>query len=991
MEEYSITREEREILEKMPQPLAVYRYAVEHVETLAISDGFCRLFGYSDRSEAFRDMNTDIYSFNHPDDVSRLSRAALRFARGEDGFDVVYRTKDRGGKGYRIIHASGEMVFSGPKERVAYVWYIDEGLYTEEGEDQENVLRRAMTNILHEDSLLRASQYDQLTGLPSMTYFFQLAEKGKDQILEKGGHVALMYFDLNGMKFYNSRHSFAEGDRLLQAFAGLLVNTFGIGSCCHVGADHFTAFADKEGIEETLKQFFADCEGLNNGDSLPVRVGIYSTDMEETSVSLACDRAKYACDTLKSIYESAYQYFTQDMRNDAMRRRYILSHIDQAIEEGWIHVYYQPIIRAVNGMVCDEEALARWIDPVMGFLSPDEFIPFLEDAGLIYKLDLCVVGQVLEKIRYLENAGIAVVPQSVNLSRSDFNSCDIVEEIRRRVDDAGVRHSLITIEITESTLGSNFEFMKSQINRFRDLGFGVWLDDFGSGYSSLNVLQDIDFDLVKFDMSFMKLLDEGDKGRTLFTEMMRIPIAMNIDTVCEGVETAEQMSELKEMGCSKMQGYYFTKPIPLDRVLHIYENGFHIGFEDPAETDYYEDISRVNLYDLSVAADEDDGALKKTFGTLPMGILELSDSSARFVRSNQAYRDFMMRFYGYDISDGDREFDDDSDFSGSLFMKKLRKSIKSDGISFFDEKMSDGSTTHSLIRRVSVDPVNGKMAVAVAVLSISDAEEGATYAGIARALAADYYNIYYVNLETDKFIEYSSPVGGDDLAMERHGENFFDAVRRDAISRIYEEDRNEFLKNFSKERIVSELDREGVYTARYRLIDTGEPVYAGMKITRMLPDKNRIIIGISIIDSQMKQQEIADRLHMEETAYTRVMALSGDYLSLYTVDPETGSYYEFAGTEEYESLNLGKTGDDFFQKGIEDGRNVICPEDLPGYLKEFSRDNVLRAVRENGVFQIHYRLMLNGVSTPVSLKIVSVKERGTERFIAGVRAWSKRQ
>ena len=163
--------------------------------------------------------------------------------------------------------------------------------------------------------------------------------------------------------------------------------------------------------------------------------------------------------------------------------------------ENWIKVYYQPIIRTANGRVCDEEALSRWHDPVKGILMPDDFIPVLENSNLIYKLDLYVVEQVLKKLKTQIERRLFVVPTSINLSRTDFDLCDIVEEIRRRVDESGIGRDKITIELTESTVSRDFEFMKKQIERLQELGFKVWMDDFGRGYSSMDLLQDIHFDL----------------------------------------------------------------------------------------------------------------------------------------------------------------------------------------------------------------------------------------------------------------------------------------------------------------------------------------------------------------------------------------------------------------------------------------------------------------------------------------------------------------
>ena len=304
---------------------------------------------------------------------------------------------------------------------------------------------------------------------------------------------------------------------------------------------------------------------------ITVRVGIYTDSIDLVDTSVACDRARYACNSIRDNHHSSYCFFDESMLATENQRQYILDNLDRALSEGWIRAYYHPIVRAANAMVCDEEALARWEDPVRGTLSPADFIPFLEDAGLIWRLDLYMVEQVLQRMKKQQAAGLYVVPISVNLSRTDFDACDIVEEIRRRVDDAGVAREMIPIEITESVLARDFDFMKEQIERFRELGFPVWMDDFGSGYSSLDLLQTIHFDLIKLDMRFMKQFDNGEKSRVIITELMKMAIGLGIETVSEGVEEHEQVDFLKEVGCTKLQGYFFTNPLPFDEIMRRHE------------------------------------------------------------------------------------------------------------------------------------------------------------------------------------------------------------------------------------------------------------------------------------------------------------------------------------------------------------------------------------------------------------------------------------
>ena len=304
--------------------------------------------------------------------------------------------------------------------------------------------------------------------------------------------------------------------------------------------------------------------------------------------------------------------------------------------------------------------------------------------------------------------------------------------------------------------------------------------------------------------------------------------------------------------------------------------------------------------------------------------------------------------------------------------------------------MTNSSVVHTFASRIGVNPVNGNIAVAVVVLSISPREAGTTYAEIARALASDYYNIYYIDLENGKFIEYTSAVGQQDMAMERHGENFFEAVIRDSVTRIYEEDLDMFLHSFTKENIIRELDEQGVFTLTYRLIDSGKPMYANMKITRM-PDGRHIIMGISIIDSQMKQKEMIESVQKERDALIKIMAISDNYLSLYSINPRNGKYIEYSATDEYSQLGLAKQGEDFFRQVIIDGRKVVSPEDQPKLEKVLTMENIMKQIREKGSLQVQYRLMFHGEPKPVSLRIAMVKESDGEKLIAGVRAWTVRK
>ena len=590
-------------------------------------------------------------------------------------------------------------------------------------EDEKEEYRDELEKQLRE-SIRKGNYYDLLTGLPMMTYFFELADRKRDEIVNSGSEAAMLFLDFTGMKFYNRRHGFAEGDRLLKEFAAILIRHFGNENCGRIGGDHFAAITEKEGLDETLNQIFEECREINEGKSLPVHAGIYCMDRTDTPSSIACDRAKLAWGELNNTYSSSFRYFTPELDVDAERRQYIIENLDRALAENWIQVYYQPIVRADSWKVCEEEALARWIDPSLGFLSPADFIPILETAGLIYKLDLYVTELVLKKMNYQKENGITVVPVSVNLSRSDFDSCDIVEEIAKRTDAANVSHDLITIEITESIIGSDFEFIKEQAERFRSLGFPIWIDDFGSGYSSLEVLETLQFDLIKFDMGFTRRLDESEKGRIILRDLMRMANSLGVDTVCEGVETKEQMEFLQEIGCSKLQGYYFCRPIPLETVIEKYKTGMRFGYESPLESPYYDAIGKISFYDLSSIINEGDAPLQGFFDSFPMAIVEVFGQEWKYLRFNPSYREFMNRHFHLcvDISDKTSKLPDEDRNRGEIF-RAIEECVRGKGNLFFQEMMPDGNIARCFVRRISRNELTGRTALALVVLTVIAPEE----------------------------------------------------------------------------------------------------------------------------------------------------------------------------------------------------------------------------------------------------------------------------
>ena len=258
--------------------------------------------------------------------------------------------------------------------------------------------------------------------------------------------------------------------------------------------------------------------------------------------------------------------------------RFISENFEEALAQGHIQPFYQPVIRTISRQLCNFEALARWVDPRCGIIPPDRFIPVLEQSQVIHRLDACIIRQVCATIRARLEAGEVPIPVSVNLSRLDFSLCDIFTVVDGIVTQYQIPHDFLYIEITESVMAEQESQMRAIVDRFHSAGYQIWMDDFGSAYSSLNVLKDYEFDEIKLDMRFLSSFNL--RSRRILTAVIQMAKEIDIHTLAEGVETQEQLRYLRNIGCEKVQGFYFGRPQPWDDALaHLRDIG--VGIERP--------------------------------------------------------------------------------------------------------------------------------------------------------------------------------------------------------------------------------------------------------------------------------------------------------------------------------------------------------------------------------------------------------------------------
>ncbi len=289
--------------------------------------------------------------------------------------------------------------------------------------------------------------------------------------------------------------------------------------------------------------------------------------------SIALDHARYACESIKKRYNIDIQEYSESMDGEFNREQYIINNIDNAVKKGYIKRYYQPVVWADNAKLCGAEALARWNDPEFGFLSPGEFIPILEEYQLIHKLDMYVMEEVCRTIGESYKNCEPVIPISINFSRLDFEISDPVHDLNRCVELYGISKEDIHVEVTESALVDSDQKITSALSEFRNQGYSLWLDDFGSGYSGLNVLKDYNFDMMKIDMKFLSKFSENKKTRPILSGVVEIAKSIGMQTLTEGVETPEMSDFLRQIGCQRLQGYLYGKPMPREELIAKIHSG----------------------------------------------------------------------------------------------------------------------------------------------------------------------------------------------------------------------------------------------------------------------------------------------------------------------------------------------------------------------------------------------------------------------------------
>lgn len=419
--------------------------------------------------------------------------------------------------------------------------------------DEQNELRREMYNATH----------DSLTGLYTAEYLYEKI----DQRLNTDRKTTYMvaFFEVANFKMINDVFGREFGKLVLTQIAQALkkyssANTiYGRLSTDSFGMLMVKELFNEERIEKVLENFVVKDDSMEH--HIVVHLGICEILPEDDiDVPLFFDSARLAASMIRSNYQKQIMYYDDDLRSEIIHNQLISNQVKDAIETRQIRPYLQPIVDS-QGLLAGAEALVRWIHPEEGLMNPGQFIPVFERNGLIADVDKHMWRCACEILADWKEKGIKCFI-SINISPNDFISLDVLTELRFLVEEFDIDPVRLRIEITETTMVSDTIDMIKIIEELREYGFIVEMDDFGSGYSSLNLLKDINLDVIKIDMQFLKDSERNLKSTMIIKNIINMSEDLGIDTLTEGVETAKQYEMLYDMGCQLYQGYYFSKPLP---------------------------------------------------------------------------------------------------------------------------------------------------------------------------------------------------------------------------------------------------------------------------------------------------------------------------------------------------------------------------------------------------------------------------------------------
>lgn len=489
-----------------------------------------------------------------------LNRCKMRCTMTGEGASVVARLILTCTKAKNLIFLNITVMYKFQEDDCPVIT----GIHIDRDYRHENTYRSVNQGKLNGVVVDYLATYDELTGIYNKQAFYA---KTKEMLLDNPDkNFDLLRINIERFKVLNDLFGESTGDKLLR-YIGKFLKEINLPLCVsgRLYADNFVVCyeagkGDSRRMINTL-QMVADSFAINNRTILSF--GLYRIDDKTLPVSVMCDRANMALWKAKGNFKNPYCEYDEKMRQQVLKEQKIINAMEMAIQNKEFTLYLQPKYDIGKGTIIGAEALVRWISLENGFISPGDFIPVFENNGFVYEVDKFIWEESCRYLRKWLDEGREVHPISVNVSRIDLYDPKLVQHLVDLREKYQLPSQYLELEITESAYTEDPEQIITITRQLREAGFVILMDDFGTGYSSLNMLKDIQIDVLKLDMGFLKSSDYSAKGGNILTAILKMAESLKMQTIAEGVETKEQVEFLKSIGCKYVQGFYYSKPLPV--------------------------------------------------------------------------------------------------------------------------------------------------------------------------------------------------------------------------------------------------------------------------------------------------------------------------------------------------------------------------------------------------------------------------------------------
>lgn len=479
------------------------------------------------------------------------------------------------------------------------------------------------------------SEHDELTGLYNRKKFYEKTRELLDSIGEE--LYAFIRFDIDRFKMINTFFGMERGDELLKYIARLLEYLPVKYPKCTYGRIQGDIFClcvpyNEKSLQRMLNIFERVLSDYDKNYDIVPSVGVYIIKDPSQTVEAIYNKATMAAMRCKGSYVQHMSYYDHKIRQQMVLEQEVTNHMNTALQEGQFRLYFQPQYSLAKKKMIGAEALVRWVHPVKGLISPAYFIPLFEKNGFITKLDQFVWEESCRFIRRQLDAGREFGYLSVNVSRVDIYSPQFFKNICGLVEKYNIPPRLLHLELTESAYTDNPVMIRRIIRKLQEYGFLVMMDDFGSGYSSLNMLKDVNVDILKIDMMFLKDSDIKGRNKNILTSIIRMARWLQTPVIVEGVETAEQESFLRSIGCEYAQGYLYAKPLPEAEYENLLQNGMETA---PVQENNVEKQDFVSIDEFWSASSRFADLFDMVIGAV--AIYELHGSRIEMIRANDGF------------------------------------------------------------------------------------------------------------------------------------------------------------------------------------------------------------------------------------------------------------------------------------------------------------------------------------------------------------------